>query len=128
MARRTFAALDLLVAVLLALGVFRGLPDRWWPVDTGAMVLVAMFVASAVGLFRDAPWGRKVARAASTTTLLVGLALVTILALTASYLGGVYGAVGRGGSLILLFVAATALPYLVVFPAAQLLWLRAPRT
>jgi hypothetical protein len=57
--------------------------------------------------------------------LALGLALVTWLALTASWLSGVYGPVGRGGALLLAFVAALALPYLVVLPAVQLVWLRA---
>jgi len=127
MPRRVFAALDLLAAFVVALGVFRGLPDRWWPVDTGAVVVVLLLAAAGVGLHLDAPWSRKVARAASVITLAVGLVLVTVLALTGSYLMGVYGPVGRGGAVILFFVAATTLPYLVVFPAAQLVWLRAPR-
>jgi hypothetical protein len=51
------------------------------------------------------------------------------LALTASYLSGVYGPVGRGGAVILTLSAALALPYLVLLPVAQLVWLgpRAPR-
>ena len=127
MARRVFAALDLLAALVVAIGVFRGLPDRWWPVDTGAVVVVLLLGAAGVGLFLDAPWGKKVARAASAATLAIGLVLFAVLALTASYLMGIYGPVGRGGAVILFFVAATTIPYLVVFPAAQLVWLRAPR-
>ena len=68
------------------------------------------------------------ARAASLVALVLGLALVTALALSASYLGGIYGAIGRGGALILVLVAALAVPYLVAFPAAQLLWLGARGT
>ena len=127
MARRAFAALDLLVASLIVLGVFRGLPDRWWPVDMGAVFLTILFLGASAGLFLDAPWGRKAARAASTASLVLGLALVAALALSASYLMGIYGPVGRGGALILFFGVATALPYLIVFPAVQLAWLRAQR-
>jgi hypothetical protein len=56
--------------------------------------------------------------------LVFGLVLVTALALTASWLSGVYGPVGRGGALLLTLVAALALPYLVVLPLVQLVWLR----
>jgi hypothetical protein len=52
---------------------------------------------------------------------------VATLALTASYLSGIYGPVGKGGALILVLVAALALPYLVVLPASQLVWLRGER-
>jgi hypothetical protein len=56
-------------------------------------------------------------------SLVLGLLLVTTLALTASYLSGIYGAVGRGGAMILGLIAALALPYLVAIPLAQLGWL-----
>jgi hypothetical protein len=70
-----------------------------------------------------APWGRWAARIAAVIALVVGLGLVSALSLTASYLSGIYGPVGRGGALILILVAALALPYLVVLPAVQLVWL-----
>ena len=44
-----------------------------------------------------------------------------LLALTASWLSGVYGSVGMGGGIILALVAALALPYLVVLPCVELL-------
>jgi hypothetical protein len=49
---------------------------------------------------------------------------VTVLAVTASWLSGVYGPVGAGGAVVLVLVAALALPYLVVLPVVQLVWLR----
>jgi hypothetical protein len=67
-----------------------------------------------------------VARVASTVTLVLGLLLVGTLAVTVSYLRGIYGPVGRGGALILTLVTALVLPYLVVLPAVQLVWLGPP--
>ena len=69
------------------------------------------------------PWAERVARLASFVTLALGLALVTALVVAASYLSGIYGAVGRGGAVILVLVSALALPYLVALPVSQLLWL-----
>jgi hypothetical protein len=76
-----------------------------------------------VGLFLDKPWAERALRVAAGALLVVGLALVAGLALTASYLIGIYGPVGRGGAIILVLVAALVLPYLVVLPLAELLWL-----
>jgi len=67
-----------------------------------------------------------VARAASAVALALGLFLVTVLAVTASWLSGVYGPVGAGGAIILTLVAVMALPYLVVLPVVELVWLRPP--
>ena len=122
-----FGTANVIVAVVVGLGVFAGLPSRWLPVDCGAVGMIVLFVASGVGLVLNAPWAARMARVASTAALAIGLGLVLALALTASYLAGIYGPVGRGGALILTLVAALIVPYLVVFPASQLVWL-GPRT
>jgi hypothetical protein len=117
------AVCDIVTAILIAAAVFMGLPTRWWLVDAAALVLIALLGAAGVGLLLRAPWGEKVARSASIASLAVGLGLVATLGVTASYLRGIYGPVGRGGALILVLVAALAIPYLLVFPALQLVWL-----
>jgi hypothetical protein len=115
----------LVTAALIVLGVFVGLPARWPPVDVPAIVLIAFKLVSGVSLIARARWAPRMATAGAALALALGLALVTGLALTASWLSGVYGPVGRGGALLLTFVAALALPYLVVLPVVQLVWLRA---
>jgi hypothetical protein len=116
-------AADLVTAALVAYGVFVGLPARWWPVDTAAAGLATLQLASGVGLLAGTPWAVRAARAAGVVALAVGLLAVSVLALTASWLSGIYGPVGRGGAIVLAFVAALVLPYLVVLPIMQLLWL-----
>jgi hypothetical protein len=121
--RTGFGLANLVTALLLYIGVFQGLPSRYWPVDATAVVLMALFAAAGWGLLAQASWAPRVAWVASTVSLALGLLLVTTLAVTASYLSGIYGPVGRGGALILTLTAALSLPYLVVVPAVQLLWL-----
>ena len=120
---RIFGVIDVIAALLTALGVFAGLPARWWPVDIAGALVIALFGAAGVGLLMRAPWGERAARIASFVTLGLGLVLIGILVITASYLSGIYGAVGRGGAIIFALVAGLALPYLVALPASQLLWL-----
>jgi hypothetical protein len=118
-----FGAVNIVSALLVYLGVFEGLPARYWPVDIAAAVVFLALVTGGVGLLANARWGKWAARIGAAIALGVGLALVSVLAVTASYLSGIYGPVGRGGALILTLVAALALPYLVVLPAAELVWL-----
>jgi hypothetical protein len=59
--------------------------------------------------------------------LALGLLVVSLLAMTAGWLSGVYGPVGKGGAVVLVLVAALALPYVIVLPSAELVWLRARR-
>jgi hypothetical protein len=117
------AVADLFTAGLILFGVFVALPARWWPVDSTAAVLAAVQMGAAIGVLARASWGHRLARAASMVALGAGLVTVTALALTASWLSGIYGPVGKGGAIILGFVAVIVLPYLVVLPAVQLLWL-----
>ena len=118
---------DLVTAGLLVLGVFVALPTRWAVVDVPAALLVLLHLGSAAGLLSAKPWAPRAAAVASVVSLALGLLVITALALTAGWLSGVYGPVGRGGALILALVAALALPYLVAVPVARLLWLRGAR-
>jgi hypothetical protein len=121
-----FGIADLLTAAAVGLGVFVALPARWWPVDSAAAVLTVLEVAAGAALLSRATWGERAARAASAVALALGLFLVTVLAATASWLSGVYGPVGAGGAIILTLVAVMALPYLVVLPVVELVWLQPP--
>ena len=123
MAALAFGAVNIVSALLVYLGVFEGLPARYWPVDIAAAVVFLALVTGGVGLLANARWGKWAARIGAAIALAMGLALVSVLAVTASYLSGIYGPVGRGGALILTLVAALTLPYLVVLPAAELVWL-----
>ncbi len=115
--------LDLFLAFLLLAGVWIALPVRWWPMDVG-MTLVALLLGIAgFGLYRGAGWGERVGKAVAAFTLIVGCGLATTLAFTAAGLVGLYGPVGQGGAIILTVSAFLVLPYLVVFPAAQLYFL-----
>ena len=118
-----FGSVDILSAVVVYVAVFEGLPTRYFPIDAASTLVIALLCAAGVGLVANKSWGPMVARVASGLTLALGLALVTTLAVTVSYLSGIYGPVGRGGGLILGLAAALAVPYVVALPAAQLVWL-----
>ena len=115
---------DLLLGALVLGGVWVALPARWWPVDVVGTLLGAAFVVTGVGLLVGAPWSERAGVLVGRVALAVGLALVTLLAVTASHLAGLYGPVGRGGALILAVVGLLVVPYLVLLPVAQLVTLR----
>jgi hypothetical protein len=102
--------------------VFSGLPTRWWVVDSGGAVIVALMAASGVLLLANHRLAEPVTRVAAALVLALGLVLFAVLALTASWLHGVYGPVGKGGSAIFVLIALLVLPYIVVLPAVLLAW------
>ncbi len=118
-----FGVANALTAALVLECVWRGLPSRWWPVDAGSVVIAAVLGASAIALLANRRSAALLARVASIVTLGIGLAVFAALAMTASWLHGVYGPIGKGGAAIFGLVAALVLPYLVVLPAAELVWL-----
>jgi len=122
-----FGVGNLIAAALLVLGVFVALPARWWPVDAVAAGLTGLEFISGVALLADVRVARRLTAVAAAAALALGTGVVTTLALTASWLAGVYGPVGRGGALILVLVSALTLPYFVVWPAIQLAWTRLGR-
>lgn len=124
--RLVFGVLDIVAALVVAIGVFSGLPARWWPVDVPAFVVVLLLGGAGVGLVRDAAWGETLARIAARTVLVVGLLFLALVSMSVSYLFGIYGAVGRGGATLFILVAALAFPYLFALPVTQLLWLGPP--
>src|SRR4030095_14157346 len=114
-----FGVADLLSAGIVYVAVFQGLPARYWPVDGAAAIVLGLFAAGGGGLLWQASWAPKVPCVASAISLALGLLLVATLALTASFLSGIYGPVGRGGSLVLGLGAGLLLSFLVALPAPQ---------
>ena len=121
-----FGLANVATAALIFVGVFVSLPARWWPVDLPAGALVVLELVSGGALLANARWAGAALRIAAAVALVAGLLAVTVLAMTASWLSGVYGPVGKGGALVLSLVAALVLPYVVVLPAVELLWPFAP--
>jgi hypothetical protein len=124
--RRAFAIGNGILALVLV-ALLAALPTHYWLVDVVLVTLSGLGLASAVGVWNRTAWGLRVLRAAALGMLFAGLASISALALGVSYLSGVYGELARtalgfwiGGSLLLL-------PYLVIYPLLQLLWLHAQR-
>jgi hypothetical protein len=113
------AGYDLFLGGALLAGIWGGLPDRYWPVDVGGSALALLLVATGLALFGRFRWAERAALAVASLALVTGSVLVVALALTAGELAGLYGPVGQGGAAILTVAFLLLLPYLVVFPAAQ---------
>ncbi len=110
-------------AIVIAGGVFLGLPARWTPVDVSAVILASASAASGAMMLANVRYADRVARAVNSVLVALGILLVVLLAATATYISDIYGPVGKGGAMLLVFVAALVLPYGIALPSAQLLYL-----
>ena len=121
-ARIGFGFANLFVATLLASCIYLGLPTRWWVVDWGAAIVIAGLTTSGFALLTNHRLALVLTRIAAQVVLAFGLVTVAILALTLSWLVGVYGPVGKGGGAIFGLVALLIFPYLVILPIVLLVW------
>lgn len=121
--RTAMGAIDVALGLLFLVGVWTLLPVRWWPVDVGASLIGAAFVGAGALLLGGHRLAERVATIVAGTTLAIGLALVATLAYTVGNLYGLYGPVGQGGAVLLFVVTLLLVPYLVIFPAAQVYFL-----
>jgi hypothetical protein len=115
---------QLAVGVGLLVGVWVGLPARYWPIDVLGTALAGSCVIAGAGLIAKRAWAPKIARVVSWITLGSGLLLTTALASAIAHLAGSYGPVGAGGAALMGTIALLVLPYLVGLPLLQLSWLR----
>lgn len=87
-----------------------------------SLVIVTVVGSSGVALFRPER-ALSALRVGALTLLGLGLLVIALAALSVAYLRGVQGDYGRGGVVIMSIVLLLALPYLVVYPALELLLL-----
>jgi hypothetical protein len=114
------AASQLLLAVLILLGVWVGLPARWLWIDLPLSALALACLAISVGMFAGKAWAPRAVRVLLWSELAVGTLIVSLLALSIAQLAGSYGPVGSGGAVLMGTIAALIVPYFVVLPALLL--------
>ena len=122
-AARIFAVGNALLALALVCGVFVALPVRFWGVDGPSVVLAALLVISSFGLLRQTTWRYRALRISALCELAIGLVAIAAMLLAIAYLGGIHGEVGRSGLVIAMVGSALLIPYLIVYPSLQLIWL-----
>ena len=114
---------NLTIAVLLLLIVFIVLPVRWWPVDLPTILLATLLSFSAFGLAARKSWRLVGLKVAASVCLGIGMSAIAAAGLSAAFLSGVHGSLGKNGAMIMAFIIGLLLPYLIGYPCAQLLWI-----
>ncbi|MFO0679653.1 MAG: hypothetical protein U0169_24205 [Polyangiaceae bacterium] len=118
-----FGGGNLFSAILVTASAFLTIHefDAW--VHGPALVLAGTSALSGVALLVAPERGRKVARLAATALLVTGVLSVLALVGAIAFLSEVSGPVGTGGVLIFTLLTVLVVPYVVVLPLAQLVWL-----
>lgn len=120
--KNMYSAIHMLTALLLGAGVFVGLPQRWWPVDVGAGLMVGLSLLASWSV--HSPERDRFTRFACISHVVVSSVLLVALGSGAAFLAGVYGPLGKGGLIVFALVVALVLPYLFAAPLSELYWLK----
>ena len=125
MSRVTLIAVSqLLLAVLLLVGVWIGLPARWLWIDLPLSALALACLAVGAGMLAGRAWAQRAVRILLWGELGLGTLLVSLLGLSIGQLAGSYGPVGAGGAVLMGTIALLIVPYLVLLPALLLAFAR----
>lgn len=117
-----FALGNVLPASVLSVALF-ALPVRWWPADVVVSLAVMVILASSATVMSRPAFGRAALRVGAIALLGVGMLVVGAAVLSLAFLAGVHGDFGRGGVTLMTLVALLFLPYGLLYPSIQLLWL-----
>jgi hypothetical protein len=84
--------------------------------------VVAVVVAGAGMLVRNR-WGWRAAAAGCTALLVITVVVLVLLVMSAAFLDGVYGSMGRGAAMMALLAGAVIIELIGLLPAFQLKFL-----
>lgn len=117
-----YAAFDLLMAVVYAV-VLTQAPTRHAAHAALLWSTVVLVVVAGAGMLVRRRWGRRAAMAACGAMLVCTVILLVLLLMSASFLAGVYGAMGRSAAGMTLLIAALVIELMGLLPAFQLKFL-----
>jgi len=122
--RVTFGILNALTASVLLVGVFGVVQPRFWALDVPAAIIALVSLVSAVGLLARLPWALRALTVSAWVSFVLGLTIVSLIVITIVFLRGIHGDYGVAALAVSGLIVALLVPYTVVLPALELLWLK----
>jgi hypothetical protein len=122
--RVAFGVMNLVAALVLVGGVFAVVTPRFWGLDVPVALIALVQLASAVGLLAKLPWAERALRIAAWVSLGLGSLLVGLVVISMAYLRGIHGDYGVAALVVSALIVALLVPYVLVLPALQLLWIK----
>jgi hypothetical protein len=125
--RVTFGVLNAVSALVLLVGVFGVVQPRFWALDVPASLIALFELVSAVALLARLPWALRALTVSAWVSFVLGLTIVSLIAITIVFLRGIHGDYGLAALAVSGLIVLLLVPYTVVLPALELLWLKRHR-
>ena len=125
--RLTFGILNALSALVLLVGLFGVVQPRFWALDVPLATIALLQLSSAVGLLAKLPWALRALAISAWASFGLGLLVVSLILLTMVFLRGIHGDFGVAALAVSSLIVALLVPYILVLPTVELLWLKRQR-
>jgi hypothetical protein len=122
--RISFGVLNAVAALVLLVGLFLVVTPRFWVLDVPLTAIALLDLVSGAALLLRLPWARRVLRVAAWVSLVLGLISVSLIVLSMAFLRGIHGDAGVAALAVSGLIVALLVPYIVLLPALELLWLK----
>jgi hypothetical protein len=120
-----FDVLSAAVYVVVAFGVAQSADGRF---ERASLCMAGAALAAATGtLCREKTWGHWLAVVSLCVILGAAVILLVLLAISVAFLAGVYGALGKGATIVAIVAMALVVELYVLVPAFQLRYLLGAR-
>lgn len=125
--RIAFGVLNGIAGCVILVGVFVVVQPRFWVLDVPAALIGVAQLASSVSLLARLRWALRALAVAAWLSFVLGLVILFLIVLTMLFLRGIHGDYGVAALAVSGLVVALLVPYIVVLPALELLWLQRQR-
>jgi hypothetical protein len=120
---RIYGILDVGLAALYAWIGFALVPGRSTAFNLALAAVVALLFVSGVSLLVEARWARRLGVVAAAALLAFAVVVISGLTMSAAYVHGIYGPLGRGVAVMAVCAAALAFELFALVPIFQLRFL-----
>jgi hypothetical protein len=125
--RLTFGILNAVSALVLLVGLFGIVQPRFWALDVPLVAIALLELVSAVGLLAKLPWALRVLTVSAWVSFGLGVLVVSLILFTMVFLRGIHGDFGVAALAVSSLIVALLVPYVLVLPTIELLWLKRQR-
>ena len=112
-----------MAGLVLGVGVLVLAQPRFWALDVPALLIAGVQLTSAVALLAKLRWALRALTVAAWVSFVLGLLVVFLIVITMVFLRGIHGDYGVAALAVSGLIVALLVPYIVVLPALELLWL-----
>ena len=118
-----FGVWNAIAAVVLLSGAFLVVQPRFWALDVPLALIALVQGVSALGLLTRRAWAERALRVAAWSAFVLGLLVLSAIVLSMVFLRGIHGDYGVAALAVSGLIIALLVPYVLVLPVLELLWL-----